>query len=105
MSIGASGLPLDAYNSGLLIGRELAALGVNMNFAPDVDLYLKPHTAVVGTRSFSADAEETAYLSTIWFKGHADAGIVATAKHFPGHAGRRRIPTAFFPFLMFPLRI
>lgn len=85
MSIGASGLPADAYNSGLLIGRELAAIGVNMNFAPDVDLYLKPHTAVIGTRAFSADPEETAFLSTVWYKGHADAGIVATVKHYPGH--------------------
>jgi beta-N-acetylhexosaminidase len=85
MSIGASGLALDAYNSGLLIGRELAAIGVNMNFAPDVDLYLKPHTAVIGTRSFSADPEDTAFLSTVWYKGHADAGIVATVKHYPGH--------------------
>ena len=85
MSIGASGLPLDAYNSGYYIGKELAAIGVNMNFAPDVDLYLKPHTAVIGTRAFSADAEETAFLSTLWYKGHADAGIVSTVKHFPGH--------------------
>jgi beta-N-acetylhexosaminidase len=99
MSIGASGLPLDAYNSGLLIGRELAALGVNMNFAPDVDLYLKPHTAVVGTRSFSADAEETAYLSAIWFKGHADAGIVATAKHFPGHGRSEEDSHGILPIL------
>ncbi len=85
MSIGASGLPLDAYNSGYYIGKELAAIGVNMNFAPDVDLYLKPHTAVVGTRAFSADPEDTAFLSTVWYRGHADAGIVATAKHYPGH--------------------
>ncbi len=85
MSIGASGLPLDSYNQGLLIGKELAALGVNMNFAPDVDLYLKPHTAVVGTRAFSSNADQTAFLSTVWFKGHSDAGIVSTAKHYPGH--------------------
>jgi beta-N-acetylhexosaminidase len=85
MSIGAGRLPLDAYNSGLLIGKELAAIGVNMNFAPDVDLYLKPHTAVIGTRSFSASAEDTAFLSTLWFKGHSQAGIISTVKHFPGH--------------------
>lgn len=85
MSIGASGLPLDSYNSGLLIGQELAAIGINMNFAPDVDLYLEPHTAVIGTRAFSADAEETAFLATLWYKGHGDAGIVSTVKHYPGH--------------------
>ncbi|MDC7220554.1 MAG: glycoside hydrolase family 3 N-terminal domain-containing protein [Spirochaetales bacterium] len=85
MSIGASGLPLDAYNSGYLIGKELAAIGINMNFAPNVDLYLKPHTAVIGTRAFSVDAEETAFYSTVWYRGHADAGIVSTVKHYPGH--------------------
>lgn len=85
MSIGASGLPLDAYNAGLLIGQELSAIGINMNFAPNVDLYLRPHEAVVGTRAFSSLAEETAFFSTLWYRGHADAGIVATVKHYPGH--------------------
>ena len=87
MAIGASGRPYDAYRSALIIGRELAALGVNMNFAPSVDLATKPKSYVIGPRAFSDDPQETAVLGSAFAKGLADAGIIATAKHFPGHGG------------------
>ena len=85
MAIGASGRPYDAYRSAYLIGRELAALGVNMNFAPAVDLATRPRSSVIGPRAFSADPIETAALGAAYARGLADAGIIATAKHFPGH--------------------
>lgn len=85
MAIGASGLPYDAYQTGLYIGRELRSLGINMNFAPTVDVYLNPLADVVGPRAFSDNPLQTGTLGTAFFKGMDDAGVISTAKHFPGH--------------------
>ena len=85
LAIGATGKPLDAYNTGFYIGAELSALGINMNFAPTVDVYLHPNARVIGPRAFSADPIATAILSVAYFRGLEKAGVVATAKHFPGH--------------------
>ena len=87
MAIGASGRPYDAYRSALIIGRELAALGVNMNFAPSVDLATKPKSYIIGPRAFSDDPAKAAVLGSAFVKGLTDAGVIATAKHFPGHGG------------------
>jgi beta-N-acetylhexosaminidase len=87
MAIGASGRPYDAYRSANLIGRELAALGVNMNFAPSVDLATKPKSYIIGPRAFSDDPATAAALGSAFVRGLADAGIIATAKHYPGHGG------------------
>jgi beta-N-acetylhexosaminidase len=85
MAIGASGRPYDAYKSAYLIGKELAALGVNMNFAPSVDLATKPKSYIIGPRAFSDDPQVAAALGCAFVRGLSDAGIIATAKHFPGH--------------------
>jgi len=85
MAIGASALPRDAYKSALYIGRELAALGITMNFAPTVDLALKPRSSVIGPRAFSSDPSATAVLAAAYVRGMEEAGILSTAKHFPGH--------------------
>jgi len=85
MAIGASGLPYDAFRSAYLIGRELAALGINMNFAPAVDLATRPKSPIIGPRAFSDDPMETAILGAAYARGLAEAGVIATAKHFPGH--------------------
>jgi beta-N-acetylhexosaminidase len=85
LAIGASNLPYDAYKSGYYIGLEIKALGINMNFAPTVDVYKNPSAHVIGPRAFSDDPVETAKLSVAYFHGMEDAGIICTAKHFPGH--------------------
>lgn len=85
MAIGAAGFPRDAYLSGYYIGRELAALGINMNFAPSVDLYLNRASTVIGPRSFGGDPAQAGILGAAFVKGQAAAGIIATAKHYPGH--------------------
>ncbi|MDR2419486.1 MAG: glycoside hydrolase family 3 protein [Treponema sp.] len=89
MAIGASGRPADAYWSGYYIGRELAALGINMNFAPDVDVYTNRDSVIIGPRSFGADPTAVAVLATAFVKGQSAAGIIATAKHYPGHGDTR----------------
>lgn len=85
MAIGASAWPSDAYRSALYIGRELSALGITMNFAPTVDLATRPDSPIIGSRAFSSDPAQTAVLAAAWARGMADAGVAATAKHFPGH--------------------
>ncbi|MDR2500796.1 MAG: glycoside hydrolase family 3 protein [Treponema sp.] len=85
MAIGASGYPQDAYWSGYYIGRELAVLGVNMNFAPTVDLATNRDSALIGPRSFGGDPVHAGILGAAFAKGQAAAGIIATAKHYPGH--------------------
>lgn len=85
MAIGATGLPYDAYNSAFHIGDELKSIGINMNFAPTVDVYTNKDAHVIGPRSFSDDPIKTARLAEAYFKGMEKAGIVCTAKHFPGH--------------------
>ncbi len=85
LAIGASGLALDAYQTGNIIGQELRVLGINMNFAPTVDVYTNPEAYVIGPRSFSADPVETAFLSVAYYRGLEDTGVISTAKHFPGH--------------------
>lgn len=85
MAIGASAWVSDAYRSALYIGRELSALGITMNFAPTVDLATRPDSSIIGSRAFSADPMQSAVLAAAWTRGMGDAGVVATAKHFPGH--------------------
>lgn len=85
MAIGASGRPMDAYWSGYYIGRELAVLGINMNFAPTVDVYTNRDSVIIGPRAFSADPARVGILGTAFMKGQHAAGIIATAKHYPGH--------------------
>jgi beta-N-acetylhexosaminidase len=85
MAIGASGIPQDAYLAGYYIGRELALLGVNMNFAPTVDLYTNTGSKLIGPRAFGDDPVKTGILGAAFMKGQSAAGVMATAKHFPGH--------------------
>ena len=87
MAIGATGLPHDAFYTGYFIGREMRAVGINMNFAPTVDVYVNAEAHVIGPRAFSDDPIQSGILGTAYFKGLREAGVIATAKHFPGHGG------------------
>ena len=85
MSLGASGILSDSLMSSVYINRQLKVLGINMNFAPTVDIYSNLNNIVIGPRAFSADPQQTAELAKAWYQGAEEAGIIATAKHFPGH--------------------
>ncbi len=85
MAIGASGYPIDAYYSGFYINREIRVLGINMNFAPTVDLYTNLDSSVIGPRSFGVDSAAAGLLGEAFSRGSMDAGVIPTAKHFPGH--------------------
>lgn len=85
MAIGASNLPYDSYRSAYYIGMELRALGINMNFAPTVDVYINPQAHVIGPRAFSNDPVQSGVLGAAFYHGLEEARVIATAKHFPGH--------------------
>ncbi|MFJ7975943.1 glycoside hydrolase family 3 N-terminal domain-containing protein [Peribacillus sp. NPDC096379] len=85
MALGATRSPELTSRVGLAIGEELASLGINMNFAPDMDVNNNPDNPVIGVRSFGEDPKLVAELGTAYAKGLQTAGVAATAKHFPGH--------------------
>ena len=85
MAIGASAYPKDAYLAGYYIGKELAVLGINMNFAPTVDLFTNRDSVLIGPRAFGSDPVQTGILGSAFMKGQQAAGIIPTAKHYPGH--------------------
>ena len=90
LAIGAAGMADDAYRTGRYLGLELAALGINMNFAPTVDVYSSPDASVIGPRAFGSDPVQAGLLAVAWFRGLQSAGIIATAKHYPGHGAADR---------------
>jgi beta-N-acetylhexosaminidase len=67
------------------VGWELRRVGVNLNFAPDVDINSNPDNPVIGTRSFGASAELVARHAVAWVTGLQSTGVAASVKHFPGH--------------------
>lgn len=85
MALGATRSPRLAYRVGRALGRELAALGINVNFAPVCDVNNNPRNPVIGTRSFGEDPRLVASLSAAFIRGLQSSGVAATAKHFPGH--------------------
>jgi beta-N-acetylhexosaminidase len=85
MALGATGNPEKAYQIGLATGEELAALGINWNLAPVLDVNNNPENPVIGVRSFGEKPEMVAQFGKAAMKGMQDAGIATTLKHFPGH--------------------
>lgn len=70
---------------GRCTGIGLRALGVNFNLAPSVDINNNPHNPVIGTRSFGETTDQVAKRAVAYIEGLQETGVIATAKHFPGH--------------------
>ncbi len=85
MALGATQSPELARATGRILGTELSALGVNMNLAPVLDVASRPQNPVVGLRSFGDDPELVSHLGAAMVAGMQEAGVLACAKHFPGH--------------------
>ncbi|MCS6990426.1 MAG: serine hydrolase [Chitinophagales bacterium] len=85
LALGAAADTLLAYRYGQMIGRQLKRLGVHLNFAPVVDVNSNPRNPVIGDRSFGEHADLVALLGAAYMRGLQDEGILACAKHFPGH--------------------
>ncbi|MGH1525796.1 glycoside hydrolase family 3 protein [Leifsonia sp. L25] len=77
----------DAYTEGIArrVGEELHAAGVNLDFAPDVDINSNADNPVIGVRSFGSLPALVAEQGAAWTRGLQSAGVAVCAKHFPGH--------------------
>jgi beta-N-acetylhexosaminidase len=73
------------YDIGRAIGEQMKRIGVHVDFAPVVDINNNPDNPVIGYRSFGQDKYKVAQFGVAYMKGLQDAGIMACAKHFPGH--------------------
>ncbi|MEZ5148509.1 MAG: glycoside hydrolase family 3 N-terminal domain-containing protein [Bacteroidales bacterium] len=73
------------YNMGRQVAKQLKSIGTHINFAPVVDVNNNPANPVINSRSFGSDPERVASKGIAYMKGLQDGGIIATAKHFPGH--------------------
>lgn len=73
------------YKTGLEIARECKRLGVHVSFSPVVDVNNNPRNPVIGDRSFGELKENVARKGIAYMQGLQDGGVLASAKHFPGH--------------------
>ena len=74
-----------AQDVGRVMAEEMRAIGINVDFAPDADVYSDPNNVVIGSRSFSKDPQVVAEMSVALAQGLEKNGVIATYKHFPGH--------------------
>lgn len=74
-----------AEQVGVALGRELRALGFDIDFAPVLDIHTNPQNPIIGDRAFGTDPEAVARRALAFAHGLAAAGVLACGKHFPGH--------------------
>lgn len=85
MALGAAQDEQGVYEAAFHTGKQLLELGINMNFAPCVDVNNNPQNPVIGVRSYGESPQLVATMGIAAVKGFQDAGVAATIKHFPGH--------------------
>ena len=89
LTVGAANDMALSRRCGREAGRQLRHLGVHMSFSPVADLNSEPLNPVIGRRSFGEDPARAGDMAVSYARGLADAGILAVAKHFPGHGNTR----------------
>lgn len=115
MAIAASGSPELAYQVGAETARQARTVRISVLFAPVADVLTNPMNPVIGTRAWSDDPDSVATYSKAFAKGVRDGGLLAVAKHFPGHGDTfedshfklpvsERSETAFFDVDLKPFR-
>ena len=85
MALGAADDTALAERVGAAVGRGLASIGVNWNFAPVLDINNNPANPVIAERSFSENADAVTRLAGAWMRGSLKEGVACCVKHFPGH--------------------
>jgi beta-N-acetylhexosaminidase len=85
MALGAGRSTRDARDAAAINGDELAAMGINWNFAPVADVNVNPANPVIGVRSFGENPRMAADMVAAQTRGYLASGVAGAAKHFPGH--------------------
>ncbi len=85
MALSAAGNPALVKQMAGVIAREAKALGIHQSYSPNVDLNLNPDNPVINTRSYSDRTDVTIRMAQAFIEGLQSKGMLATAKHFPGH--------------------
>jgi len=85
MAFGAAGDEQLAYEAGRITAVESRAIGIQVNFAPVVDVNNNPRNPVINTRSYGEDPVAVGRLGSAYVRGLQAGGMIATLKHFPGH--------------------
>ncbi len=85
MSLGAAGSEELAYGMGRVTALEGRAMGIHMTYAPVVDVNINPDNPIINTRAVGADPELVSRIAAAFIRGAQENGMIATAKHFPGH--------------------
>jgi beta-N-acetylhexosaminidase len=85
MAIAAGGDPDMAYELGRVTAKEGRAVGIHLNFAPVADVNNNPENPIINTRSYGESPARVAEYVTAQVRGLQEHGMLATAKHFPGH--------------------
>lgn len=83
----AAGGPATARAVGRAMGRELAAVGIDLDFAPVLDVWTNPRNVVIGDRAFGTTPGPVARLALAQAEGLLAGGVLPCGKHFPGHGG------------------
>ncbi|MFD2671742.1 beta-N-acetylhexosaminidase [Marinicrinis sediminis] len=74
-----------SYEIGQLLARKVKSFGMNMNFAPVLDIHSNPHNQVIGDRAFGAEPDLVSTLGIATMKGMQSKSVIPVVKHFPGH--------------------
>jgi len=74
-----------AYRFGQSLAAELVDVGINMDYAPVLDVHTNPENPIIGDRAIASDPETVARLANSFIKGFKDKGMIPVGKHFPGH--------------------
>ncbi|MBI3654514.1 MAG: hypothetical protein HY231_26080 [Acidobacteria bacterium] len=85
MAIGATNNEAMAFQAGRIAAEECKAIGVNVNFYPVVDVNNNARNPVINIRSFGGEPQLVSRMARAYIRGLQGAGVMATAKHFPGH--------------------
>lgn len=85
MTLGATYNTHLAYQTGLSMGAQCKRLGIHINFTPSVDVNTEPNNPIIGFRSFGSDPNNVSPMAAALVKGMQTTGVLASAKHFPGH--------------------
>ncbi len=84
-NIGDLDAPTVAFHFAHRMGVELMSVGINLDFAPCVDIFTNPQNIIIGDRAISSDPHQVEKMASALVRGYIKSGILSCAKHFPGH--------------------